>query len=112
MLRFAAANLSFVIHQARFHHCQMMLVKDQGVYFLAENDKDILAYAIGCNPAVDKFDDWWELSRRELGGSDFVEYFNPHDPVFSELLEMNLDLLVEATPDHFILRIDLPTSDN
>jgi hypothetical protein len=31
------------------------------------------AYAEGCNPDVDKFDDWWELKRRTWGGDDGAE---------------------------------------
>ncbi len=55
-------------------------VKDHGVYFLAERGErtpegrqKLLAYAIGCNPDIDPFDDWWERARAELGGDDFAE---------------------------------------
>lgn len=112
MLRFAAADLSPVIQQARSNICQLALVKDEGVFFMATHTPKVFAYAIGCNPAVDKFDDWWELSRRELGGSDFVHYFDPHHPVFSQLLEKNVDLILDATPDQLILSLDTPSSDS
>lgn len=35
-----------------------------------------MAYAVGCNPDVDAFDDWWELARAEFGGDDFGEFFD------------------------------------
>ena len=45
------------------------------MYFLAERGERrpdgrqaLLAYAVGCNPDTDPFDDWWHLAGRELGG--------------------------------------------
>ncbi len=77
MLRFKGADLRPVLAEAVANQCQVILVKDQGVYFLAERgertperSQKLLAYAVGCNPAIDPFDDWWELARIELGGDD------------------------------------------
>lgn len=62
---------------------RVILAKDQGVYFLAERGErrpdgrvKLLAYAVGCNPDTDPFDDWWELARAELGSDDFGEFFD------------------------------------
>ena len=59
------------------------------MYFLAERGErrpdgrvKLLAYAVGCNPDTDPFDDWWELARAELGGDDFGEFFDPKDASF------------------------------
>lgn len=89
-LRFNGADLRPVLTEARANKCRVALVKDHGVYFL-------LAYAIGCNPDVDPFDDWWELSRSELGGDDFAEYFALQG-VFAHILNNEDDLELSATP--------------
>lgn len=112
MLRFTADKLSPVIHEARSHQCQLLLVKDHGVYFMAEKVHSVLAYAVGCHPDVDEFDQWWELSRNELGGDDFAHHFNPLEQIFSDLIEHNADLILEATSKHFHLRLDIPSSDS
>lgn len=74
-LRFKGADLRSVLAEAEANKCRVVLVKDHGVYFLAERGertpeghRKVLAYAIGCNPDIDPFDDWWELARTELGG--------------------------------------------
>ena len=53
---------------------KLMLVGSDGVYFM--NDHPMCgeqAFAEGCNPSVDEFDDWWELKRRTWGGDDGAE---------------------------------------
>ena len=60
----------------------ILFVHDQGVYCMSnglpglvgENGKNFVAYAENCNPEVDA--DWWENSRRLVGGDDFAEVFN------------------------------------
>ena len=63
------------------------------MYFLAEcgerrpdGRQKTIAYAAGCNPDVDAFDDWWELARAEFGGDDFGEFFDPQEGVFARIL--------------------------
>jgi hypothetical protein len=65
----------------------VILVHDQGVYLMsngvprdmldAQNDEvgkgSFCAYARGCDPTKQEFDDWWERSRELVGGDDFAE---------------------------------------
>lgn len=90
MLRFKGTDLRLVLAEAVARKGRVILAKDHGVYFLAEFGErtpegrhKLLIYAVGCNPDIDPFDDWWELARTELGGDDFGEFFNPHRMVCS-----------------------------
>ena len=67
-----------------------------------------IAYAVGCNPDADPFDDWWELARAEFGGDDFGEFFDLHDGVFARLLHSEDDLEVSATATHLSLQVVPP----
>ena len=89
--------------------------QDQGVYFLAERGERrpdgrqaLLAYAVGCNPDTDPFDDWWHLAGRELGGDDFAEYFDPKDGLFTRLQHSADDLVLSATATHLSLAVVPP----
>lgn len=108
-LRFNGTDLRPVLTEAAANKCRVILVKDHGVYFLSERGErtpeglqKLLAYAIGCNPDVDPFDDWWELSRTELGGDDFAEYFALQG-VFAHILNSEDDLELSATPTQLSL---------
>ena len=110
-LRFKGADLRPVLTEAIANQCRIVLVKDQGVYFLAERGErrpdgrvKLLAYAVGCNPDTDPFDDWWELARAELGGDDFGEFFDPQEVVFARILHSEDDLDVSATATHLSLQ--------
>jgi hypothetical protein len=63
----------------------------------------LLAYAVGCNPDTDPFDNWWELARAELGGDDFGEFFDPKDSVFTRILQSSDDLELSATATYLSL---------
>ena len=112
MLRFRNADLRPVITEALQNKCKLILVKDQGVYFMSERGEQtpegrrkLLAYAVGCNPDVDPFDDWWELARAELGGDDFAEYIDPANLVFERVLNSQDDIQVKATEKHLTIEI-------
>lgn len=100
------------------NRCRVAVIKDQGVYFLAERGErrpedgrqKLLAYAVGCNPDVDPFDDWWERSRAELGGDDFGEHFSPQSRVFKHIRGSEDDLELSATATHLSLKPVPPTS--
>lgn len=116
-LRFKGTDLRPVLNEAIANKCQIILVKDQGVYFLAERGErrtdgrqKLIAYAVGCNPDVDAFDDWWERANAELGGDDFAEYFNPLHGVFPNLLRSWNDLDIAATPTQLFLTVIPPVS--
>lgn len=65
-------------------------------------------YAVGCNPDVDVFDDWWALARKELGGDDFAEHFDPHSEAFTPILNGEEDLELAATATYLMLRTVTP----
>lgn len=105
-VRFKGADLRLVLAEAVVNQCRVILVKDQGVYFLAERGerrpdgrRKLIAYAVGCNPDVDAFDNWWELARAEFGGDDFGEFFD-RTMVFSRSSCGEGDLDVFATATH------------
>ncbi|HFO1314307.1 TPA: DUF3085 domain-containing protein [Pseudomonas aeruginosa] len=111
-IRFKGADLRPVLTEALANQCRVILVKDQGVYFMAERGerrpdgrRKTIAYAVGCNPNADPFDDWWELARAEFGGDDFGEFFDLHDGVFARLLHGEDDLEVSATATHLSLQV-------
>lgn len=115
MLRFKGTDLRPVLAEAIAREGRVILAKDQGVYFLAERGertpegrRKLLAYAVGCNPDIDPFDDWWELARTELGGDDFGEFFDPQEPVFARILNSEDDLQLSATPTHLSLEAVSP----
>ena len=111
-VRFKGTELRPVLAEAVANQCRVILVKDQGVYFLAEQGErrpdgrvKLLAYAVGCNPDVDGFDDWWELARAEFGGDDFGEFFDPKEGVFARILRGMDDLMLSATTTHLSLEV-------
>ncbi|MBY4673888.1 DUF3085 domain-containing protein [Burkholderia multivorans] len=117
-LRFKGADLRPVLAEAVANRCRVVLVKDQGVYFLAERGarrpdgrQKLIAYAIGCNPDVDPFDAWWELARVELGGDDFGEFLDVQERVFARILSSEDDLEVSATATHLSLQAVVPRPD-
>jgi hypothetical protein len=110
-LRFKGADLRPVLMEAIEKQCQIILAKDQGVYFLVERGeltperrRKRLAYALGCNPDIDAFDDWWELANTELGGDDFGEFFDPNEGVFAHIFHSEDDLELAATATHLSLQ--------
>ncbi|WJV27622.1 DUF3085 domain-containing protein [Pseudomonas chlororaphis] len=113
MLRFRGATLLPVLKEAQSNKCQVILVKDEGVYFMSQiGEKDhtgrhkLLCYADGCNPETESFDDWWELSRQECGGDDFGEFFDLSDDIFQHLLKGGNDLFVIVTDSEIRLHIE------
>ena len=104
MFIFKAKELIPVINEARKKQCSILLVKDQGVYFLSEKSdrnpdgscKNIV-FAQGCNPDVDAFNDWWNKASDELGGDDFAEHFDSQNDLFTIIVQHQYDLTVKAT---------------
>jgi hypothetical protein len=108
-------ELRAVLAEAIANQSRVILVKDEGVYFMAERGEQrpdgwckTIAYAVGCHPGVDAFDDWWELANAEFGGDDFGEFFEPRDEVFAYILSSTDDLEVSATPTHLSLTAITP----
>lgn len=116
-VRFKGTELRPVLAEAAANQCRVVLVKDQGVYFMAERGESrpdgrrkTIAYAVGCNPDVDVFDDWWELARAEFGGDDFGEFFDPNEGVLTRILNSTDDLVLSASPTHLSLQAVAPTA--
>ncbi|HBO0987377.1 TPA: DUF3085 domain-containing protein [Pseudomonas aeruginosa] len=117
-LLFKGSDLRPVLVEAAANQCRVILAKDHGVYFLAEHgerlpdgSRKLLAYAVGCNPDVDAFDDWYDLECAELGGDDFVEYFDVGSELFQLVLDSSDDLELIASPTHLTLRMVPSASD-
>jgi hypothetical protein len=112
MLHFKGTELLPVLSEAVIHNCQVIFVKDQGVYLISETGdfdkkagrKKHIAYAQGCNPNVDEFDHWWEKASSEVGGDDCAEYFNVKDDVFQLVLAGGHDLHIELSESDIQLR--------
>lgn len=109
-LRFRGADLRPVLKEAAAKRCRIVLVKDRGVYWLAERGarigngrQKLIAYAVGCNPDIDPFDDWWHTANAELGGDDFAEHIDPSDGVFAKVLAGGYDLELSATPEQLMM---------
>ncbi len=107
MMRFSGIELHAVLAEAGIHGCRVVLVKDHGVYLMAERGESHpdgrrkrVAYAQGCNPELDDFETWWQRGRDEFGGDDFAEYFEIDDPVLASLRGTAGSLVIEATPTH------------
>lgn len=119
MLLFKGDDLRPVLAEAIANKCQVILAKDDGVYFMSEkcertsegNPKHI-AYAVGCNPTIDAFDDWWDLAGAELGGSDFGEFFDPQESVFARIVKGGCDLKLAATATHLCIEPVSPGTSN
>ncbi len=109
-LRFKGADLRLVLAEAAAQRCKIVLVKDHGVYWLAargartsDGRQKLIAYAVGCNPNTDPFDDWWHTAVVELGGDDFAEHIDPDDGVFAKVLAGGYDLELSATPEQLTM---------
>lgn len=118
MLRFTAADLRPVLREARERQCSVLLVKDHGVYFMAEHGESDppghrrhVAYALECNPHHDAFDAWYDRAHDELGGDDFAEHFDANDTLFSQVIDDGYDLTIRATASHLLLQVVEPTPD-
>lgn len=118
MLRFTATDLRPVLLEARERQCSVLLVKDHGVYFMAERGKSDpsghrrhVAYALECNPHHDAFDAWYDHAHDELGGDDFAEHFDANDTLFSRVIDEGYDLTVRATASHLLLEVTPAAND-
>ncbi|WP_438811847.1 DUF3085 domain-containing protein [Pseudomonas pergaminensis] len=115
MLQFAGVELRAVLSEALANDCRIILVKDHGVYLMSEvgettpnGSRKVLVYAIGCNPDLDEFEQWWNVAISELGGDDFSEYLDVNDDLLTELLETGDDLIIHATDTHLYLEVLKP----
>jgi hypothetical protein len=78
ILKFKKDEVQKVLNGMSHTGAKLMLVGSDGVFFMSNRLVDDpacieQAFAEGCNPSVDEFEDWWELKRRTWGGDDGVE---------------------------------------
>nr|WP_241390622.1 DUF3085 domain-containing protein [Serratia proteamaculans]ULG17728.1 hypothetical protein F28p_00058 [Serratia proteamaculans] len=91
-----------VITQARQQGCDVLLVKDEGVYLMAAartKGKRLLAYAEGLDPTIRDSGDVFDDACRLCGEDDFMERLPSNDPTFDHLLEKqgHLEFLITQT---------------
>lgn len=82
---------------------ELLLVHDQGVYIMSATQpvgQRTIIYAEGCNPEKD--DDWWESSRRLVGGDDFGEPFATAGAVLTFLAAAEHGLRITVTETQLI----------
>lgn len=109
---FRFPDMEPVIKEAQKNKCQLMLVKDQGLYFMPQKGERNakgrivnIAYAEGFNPDKVEFENWYDTLRDEIGGSDFAEYFDSSATAFGVALEEKLDIKVVITETDLTLDI-------
>jgi len=107
---FKSADLISVIQEAKDNHCQVLLVKDHGLYMMSvkgELNQDTrrrrVAYAEGFNPDIVDTDDWYDKLHDICGGDDFVEYIASDDPVFNLVFRHQFNLRIDITETTFKL---------
>ena len=101
---FHAAELAPVILEAHRNQCPLLLVKDNGLYFMAEKGelnpdtgRRLVAYAEGFDPDKADFDDWYDTLRDICGGDDFAETIESDTPLMNLVLNMHVNIRVEFT---------------
>ncbi|CAI1201167.1 Protein of uncharacterised function (DUF3085) [Serratia quinivorans] len=95
-----------VITHAREQGCDLLLVKDEGVYLMAAaraNGKRLLAYAEGLDPTTRDSGDVFDDACRLCGGDDFMERIPSGDSTFDHLLEKQGHLEFLITPTEFCM---------
>lgn len=102
-LLFKTQDLGPVVAEACATNTRLVLAKDHGVYIFAQGGavtdgaREHIAYAVGCNPYVDAFDDWWDRARAELGGDDCGEYFAADGELFDAIRRGTHHLEIKAS---------------
>ncbi|MBJ7223171.1 MULTISPECIES: DUF3085 domain-containing protein [Pectobacteriaceae] len=109
---FKSETLSPVIQEARKNKCRIILVKDHGLYMMAEKgERDTgtgrqktLCYAEGFNPDIQEFDQWYDELNAICGGDDFGEFIDINSSVFSAVTDNRSHLVVTFTDTQFELK--------
>ncbi|MDQ9130394.1 DUF3085 domain-containing protein [Serratia fonticola] len=103
MLVITAHELAPVLQEAKDNQCDVLLVKDHGIYAMARKGKMAdgkrrVAYAQGCDPEKDP--DWYDRCREEAGGDDFGEVLCLTDAMVSRIRDKRVSLYVTFTAAH------------
>lgn len=110
ILKFKKEEVMRVILGMPNQQAKLMLVGSDGVYFMCDsttstdrlNNVSVFgqAFAEGCNPSVDKFDDWWELKRATWGGDDGADNVDAIE-ILTILHQCRTHLIVAFKEDSF-----------
>lgn len=107
MLIFTAKNLKTVLQEVREHQCALLLVKDQGVYLMAEKGEmrpekgRHVAYAEGCDPnQSDDPGDFYQWINHYCGGDDFGEVLSLEPEMQALILSGEANICIELTEQH------------
>lgn len=82
---------------------EILLVHDHGIYIMSMNQpvgERTIVYAEGCDPTRDH--NWWETSRRLVGGDDFGEPFATAGELLNALTSAKNGLHIRVTATQFI----------
>jgi hypothetical protein len=91
------------------------LVHDDGVYIMSNGlpmdmvqdgrgPRARVAYAAGCDPRKDSA--WWEESRAQVGGDDFVELLPLEESIRDAVFDETMDaLVIEMTADRLTVKV-------
>jgi hypothetical protein len=106
-LRFPASALATVIAEVEENCCDLLLVKDEGVYVMAEKGllqqgKRQIAYADGFDPATAAdAGEFYDMVRTACGGDDFCDHLTLTPQLLDVLRSVAADLVIELTPTSF-----------
>ena len=112
---FNSTELTPVIQEAHHNQCPLLLVKDHGLYFMAEKGelnletgRRLVAYAEGFDPDNVAFEDWYDTLHDICGGDDFAESLASDSPVFKRVLSHQVNIRVEFEDNVLIMTPTLP----
>ncbi len=110
MLHFDPKALRPVIEEAQARQCELLLVKDEGIYLMpADGERNDagrakhLAYADGCHPEMDEC--WYDNARALVGGDDFGERLTVDAGAAERILTEGYQLWILAFDDAFIINV-------
>lgn len=110
MLHFNPVELRPVVEETLANQCELLLVKDQGIYLMsAEGEwrKDghikYLVYADGCHPEKDE--DWYDTACEFAGGDDFCEHLKLDAKAAERILSEGNQLRIHLLKEELIIHV-------
>ena len=107
MLLFKNVVLKPVMEELQETGGNLLLVKDFGIYLMAEDGKyqdgccSHIAYADGFDPRLPENESWYENATQEVGGDDFGESLGKEDwETFSDqVIHRGYDVFIDVRED-------------
>ncbi|WP_187514464.1 DUF3085 domain-containing protein [Sodalis sp. RH14] len=105
MLLFKNAVLKPVMEELQEKGGNMLLVKDEGIYLMAEKGafrqgrRLHIAYAEGFDPRLTENEDWYEKAYLEVGGDDFGEVLGSDfwGTFLEEVINKGCDVFIDVS---------------